>query len=223
MTDHDAELVRGLRELPTTVVSDVLGDLGYDAQVLSLALRPVISTQPSFCGPAFTVSGVVSPETGPDLRKSQAIDEMPAGAVAVWAGNGVEGVCMFGDLLATGMLQRGVVGAVVDGGVRDSVTLAEIVFPVHARYVTPKASTDHWRVQAVNEPVTLPGVLQTSVETAPGDLVLADADGVVVIPAAVASTVLARGSELEQREGAIRDRVLAGESLADVMRDVGRI
>ncbi|MGE0406112.1 MAG: hypothetical protein AB7O65_07425, partial [Candidatus Korobacteraceae bacterium] len=118
----------------TAVIADVFDDIGQLPPILDNNLFPV-KPGSHFAGPAYTIAGESVTWSGSgDRAKLAAIDAMPSGAVAVWAGNDARGVCCFGDLLASAMLARGCAGAVVDGGVRDVAFLRNSNLLVMARY-----------------------------------------------------------------------------------------
>jgi len=212
------------RRTPTTVLSDLLADRGLRAQVVSPTVQAAVGTG-RVAGWAFTVTGgpAAADESGPDLAKAQAIDAMTAGQVAVWAGGDVDEVCLFGDLLAAGQRARGVLAAVVDGGIRDEADIDGTGLVVWARYRTPKASTGIWRVRGWQEPVEVGGTSGGTVRVVPGDLVVADVDGVVVLPADVAAEVVAAAERYADREAVIRARIEAGESMAALVAEFGRL
>jgi regulator of RNase E activity RraA len=132
-------------------------------------------------------------------------------------------VCFFGELISIGMKERGCVGALVDGGVRDVDWIAELDFPVYARYRTPVQSIGRWRVTGSQIPVPMPGATVPEVQVSPGDFVLADADGAIVIPADVIEKVLHRAEELGSREVQIRAELADGLSLSEALAKFGHV
>jgi 4-hydroxy-4-methyl-2-oxoglutarate aldolase len=122
---------------------------------------------------------------------------------------------MFGDLLATSFRARGGVGLVIDAGVRDARTLAEMKFPVWSRAIHARGTVKA-TVGSVNVPVVCAGMLVN-----PGDVVIADDDGVVVVPRERAAGVAAAADAREKKEEANRKRLAAGELGLDIygMRD----
>ena len=103
-------------------------------------------------------------------------------AITVWSGDG-QGICYFGELIAIGMKERGCVGALVDGGIRDVRWLGELGFPVFARYRAPVQSIGRWKVTGWQTSVVLRGATTKWVTVDPGDFILADEDGAIVVPA----------------------------------------
>ncbi len=221
----DASTLEFAAGIPTTLLADSVRDVGHPHQVVSPSIQSVNTTVPRVAGWAYTViGGPREPhEQGPDLAKARAIDGMQPDTIAVWAGGDVEDVCLFGDLLAAGMQVRGVRGIVVDGGVRDVDELDESGLAVYARYRTPKASTGVWRVRGQQEPAELKGTGGVAVGVEPGDLVVADANGVVCIPRSAVADALEAAEARLASEGEIRERVMRGDSVEDIMRDYGRI
>jgi regulator of RNase E activity RraA len=193
----------------TAVVADVFDSLGRTPAVLVETIDPITPDE-GFVGPAFTIGGeqVPSSSTG-DRAKLAAIDEIPRGAVPVWAGNDIRGVCCFGDLLAEAMQARGAAGVVVDGGVRDVAYLRQMGLPVRARFTTPAQAIGRWRVTAHQEPVLVRGAIEDWVKVTPGDIVVADADGVVLVPTAdldlVVGIIRDWAATEQQSRAAIRD------------------
>lgn len=216
------DAIHALREAGTAVVSDVFDELGRRPAVLHEGIRP-LGGRVSFAGPAYTVAGHSEEFDGGDRTKLQAIDEMPAGCVAVWSGGDIRGVCCFGDLLATSMQARGVAGVVVDGGVRDSAFLADLELPIYARYRTPAQGLGRWRVTEVQEPVELAGAIEDRVRIEPGDIVVADDDGIVVIASELVDDVAERAAAWASGEEEAREEIGRGLPLLTALERYGHL
>jgi regulator of RNase E activity RraA len=181
----DSALIDGLRTVPTTVASDAMGRTG----AMSAALRPLFEGA-RLCGPAVTVEL----EVGSNAGVVRALDDVRPGDVVVVDGRGHTDSAVWGGLVCALARRRGAEGAVIDGSIRDSAEQRALRFPVFCRGVTPagppKPATDR-----VNVTIRCGGV-----QVEPGDVILGDDDGVVVIPRARTADVLRRSQELLARE-----------------------
>lgn len=184
------ELVTRYRGLYTGLVLDHLGKHGC----MSPDVKPVWSGA-SLCGPAITCLGA-------DWRiRAMAADLAEPGDVVVVAAGGLREYACFGDMTATAWRSKGIEGVVVDGAARDVVRLRSLGFPVFAREVTPRnfhypAGLDHG---AVNVPVVCAGVY-----VEPGDIVVGDDDGVVVVPRRIAQKIADAATAFLEQENAGR-------------------
>ena len=219
---HDSIRKRYLR-VDTATVADVLDVLGLPDQGLAPGFAPYPAAAGRMGGRAYTIRGRMQRYAGSgDPRKMQAVDGVGPGEVTVWSGEG-RGICFFGELIALGMKRRGCAGALVDGGIRDIGWIAKQRFPVYARYRTPVQSIGRWKVTAWQVPVDMPGATRKRVRVSPGDFVLADVDGVIVIPARVCAKVLAEAERLTKKEIRIRRELDRGASLEDVLHKYGHV
>ena len=214
--------LEALKAAGTAVIADVFDSLHRTPPVLDNCLRP-IGPATVFAGPAYTVTGESVRFTGGDRAKLAAIDNMPAGVVAVWASRCAKGCCCFGDLLASAMRARGCVGAVVDGGVRDTAFLAEFGMPVVARYRTPVQGVGRWRVTGSQVKVWVRGTLEEWLCVSPGDIVVGDSDGQIVIPHEMLEEVTAKVIEWSQIESGSRADIVAGMPLLEALEKYGHL
>ncbi len=206
----------------TTTVSDVLEKVSLPNQALATDLVRLSPNQPKLAGFAYTVRGQMTPYVGPgDPDKMAAIEGMTPGVVSVWAGD-AEGMACFGELLALGMKVRGCTGMVVSGGVRDADGIARHGIPVYSRYRSPVQSITRWKVTGCGIPVAMPGATSKRVSVRPGDFLLGDADGVVVVPAEHIAFVLDEAERITERENRIREEIDGGAALDVVLGRYGR-
>jgi regulator of RNase E activity RraA len=216
-------LRRRYLKMDTATVADVLDVLGLPNQGLAPQFAPYPASAGRMGGWAYTLRGKMTRYSASgDPKKMKAVDGLGRGELAVWSGEG-KGVCFFGELIALGMKRRGCAGALVDGGIRDIEWIARQRFPVYARYRTPVQSIGRWRVTAWQVPVELPGATSARVKVRPGDFVLADADGVIVIPERVAAEVLAEAERLTAREVRIRRDLGRGATLKEMLKKYGHV
>jgi regulator of RNase E activity RraA len=200
------ELAARVAAVYTGAITDVLDRGGYLQQTLPASIRPLREGM-RLAGPAFPVEGRPRPGVGYDesIRTVLAmLGEVPAGHVVVYQTHDVSSAHL-GELSVTSLKGRGCAGAVIDGGCRDVEYILREDFPVFSRYTTPQDCVGRWEVVAVDSAVTIGGV-----RVAPGDYVVADQDGVVVIPAEVVETVLAEAEQLVGTESEIRRAVRDG-------------
>ncbi len=210
-------------KIDTATVADVLDTLGLPHQGLAPEFAPFPASAEKMGGWAYTIRGRMQRYAGSgDPRKMKAVDGVRRGEVTVWSGEG-RGICFFGELIALGMKRRGATGALVDGGIRDIEWIARQRFPVYARYRTPVQSIGRWKVTAWQVPVDMPGATSKRVKVKPGDFVLADPDGVIVIPARVAAKVLAEAERFTRKEVRIRRELGRGATLEEVLERYGHV
>jgi regulator of RNase E activity RraA len=211
-------------KVSTSAISDVLDVMGLMDQALAASFTSMIAGDNRLAGWAYTIQGLLTsyPLTG-DPDKMKAIEEMKPDCISVWSGREVEGVCFFGELLARGMKLKGCKGALVDGGVRDLQPIGALTFPVFARYSTPVQSIGRWKVTSWQVPISLPGATGKSVEVNPGDFVLADLDGVLIIPSSKKEEVLERAERLIHDEERVSADIEKGFSLQEVLSKYGHV
>lgn len=220
----EAEAIRQrYLKIDAATVADVLDTLGYFHQGLAPAFAPFPRDAAKLAGWAYTICGEMRPYSGGgDPDKMKAVDGLKPGCVSVWSGSG-EGICFFGELIALGMKLRGSTGALVDGGIRDIEWIARQKFPVYARYRTPVQSIGRWKVTAWQVPAYLPGATKQHVIVNPGDFVLGDVDGVIVVPYDVVEKVLNEAERLTATEVRIRAELDAGATLEQVLAKYGHV
>ncbi len=205
------------RSLYSAVVADVLDALGLRDQVADVELR-CVSGGRLLIGRAKTTlwEELDQLDPRPYELELKAVDECQPDDVLVAAAGGSRHSGVWGELLSTAARNRGCAGAVVDGAVRDVAKMDEMGFTVFARGTCPRDSLHRQRVCAVDVPVTIGGVA-----IAPGDLLVADADGLVVVPLAVEGEALAKAWEKVSAENRVRDEIRGGMKAGDVFRKYG--
>lgn len=210
-------------KVDTSNVADVLDEMGLLNQGLSAEFSSYSGKTGKLAGFAYTIRGQSTPYgMGGDSEKMTACQGISNDEISVWSGDG-DGTCYFGELIALGLKERGCVGALADGGVRDIAWLNQHDFPVFARYRSPVQSIGRWKVNAWQIPVFIRGATSKHVEVAPGDFILADADGAIAIPAEQIETVLEKAEALTLGETNIRRELANGMTLSDALKTYGHV
>lgn len=199
-TKVDGALVAAFRPVPTAVASDAMGR----TNAMVSAMRPLFEGL-RLCGPAITVAG--SP--GSNEGAIRALDVAAAGDVIVIDARGHTDAAVWGGMLCALARKRGVAGVVVDGAIRDAAEQRSLRFPAFSRAVVP-AGPPRPGPDRVNV-----GIVCGGVHVEPGDLILGDDDGVVVIPRGRAREVLERSRELLAREEEWMAMIERGDSPFD--------
>jgi len=197
------------------VVADVLDKLGYRSQVMRADVRPLFPEAKS-AGFALTVQTVPAREivpAAPYAGELAAVDALQKNDVMVVSRSDWS---FWGELLSTAARYRGCTGVVIDGYTRDTRPIIEMGFPVFCRGIHPADSMGRLDVAAHNVPISCADVLVD-----PGDLVLADYDGVVVIPHAVAEVALKRAEEKVSGENVVRKALEGGMTTAEAFKKFG--
>jgi regulator of RNase E activity RraA len=208
MATRSDVLPRRLARVPTAAIADVLDELGLSRQALPHTIQPL---QPDMrlAGYAFTARG--RPYRGRPRDRDATLRRfltmlgaIPAESVLVLASNDTT-AAHFGELAAEWCRRRRVRGVVVDGATRDAIALGRLRFSTFVRYRSPLHSVPRWRVADWGQPLTIGGV-----RVALGDVVVGDADGVIVVPRRVAHDVLVRAERLVATGTAVRRAVRRG-------------
>lgn len=190
------ELMREFAEFPTPDISDLLNRL-YAVDPL---IRVLTNDRHTVCGPALTVK--VFP--GDNLMVHKSLDVLEPGDVVVVDAGGSTLNAVLGDLISTKAKHRGAAGFVVDGLVRDLPSIQELDFPVFARGTTPIGPL-HRGPGEINFPICLGGVVVN-----PGDLIIGDSTGLVVVPRAISEELLGRLKSHKVSNAAYFDSVKKG-------------
>lgn len=213
------ELIEGFSQVAVASVADavdkVCGHRGY----MDAVIKPRINDK-RICGPAATVLEAATDEFVPPQHALDLIDEAPAGSVIVISiAGGEPEVAVWGGLMTAGAVANRHAGAVLDGGVRDLTEIRrDYDFPVYARSVSPGTTLGRYRTVASQVPVKVGGIL-----VHPGDLIVGDVDGVVVVPIDKAGEVLAMAREIDARELEQAKLIIAEKSLRKGLAKYGRI
>lgn len=209
------EVREKLMRVGSANVANVLLKHGF-RNVMMLGLRPLSGDQPQMVGPAFTLRFIPAREdldsmanyAKNDNLHRVAIEECPSGAVLVIDAGGNLGASSMGDMMAARLKYRGVQGAVTDGGYRDSPAIKEVGLPCYQRENAPPATPIKLHPISIGEPVGCAGVA-----VYPGDVVVGDGDGVVVIPRHLVDEVAADALDAVEYEEFAALHIAKGRSI----------
>ncbi len=219
--DYDrnpALLLDAYRHVEAASVSDAEEQLLHEKHFMSHKIQPIFPTK--FAGTALTVLLRKEENNDPNATAGMlaAIDSGGQGSVYVMKVEDGEDVAGMGGLMGTAMFSRGFAGAVIDGGVRDLPQLKKIGFPVYSTGPVPSTLVSHYRFAAMNQPIEVGG---TKVNA--GDIIVADQDGVVVVPRARAAEVLILAQQLDDKEHSTLPYIEKFHSIVEAVQKFGRI
>lgn len=203
--------------LYSAVVCDALDALGLRNQSPRIQMPPW-TTDAILVGRCATTlwEDMEHAAENPYELELKAVDQCQADDVMICAAYGSMQSALWGELLSTASRNCGCVGAIVDGAVRDVTKLREMTFPVFARGTSPYDSQNRQRVVDLAIPVEIAGV-----NFAPGDLVFADLDGIVVVPQEVEAEAIQRAWEKAHQENRVRDAISGGMRATDAYEQFG--
>lgn len=202
----DPALIARAAEFGIADLHEALGAVAGRMSLMSPGMRPIASGQ-RLCGPAVTAWNY----PGDNLMIHAALNVAGKGDVLVFTNGGSAQGALWGDVACGFAVKKGVAGAVVHGGCRDTDAIRDLGFPVWSTAI----SVEHPEKRgpgAVNVPVVVDGVL-----VEPGDIIAADADGVLVIPRSLLAHTIERAEARAESEKVFRSRIAGGEKLIDIL------
>lgn len=218
MTAPDPSTIDVLKGVGTPTIANVLLRHGLRRTMMQ-GVRPLDSDQPPLAGVAYTLRFIPSREDLDSLAQyaeptnlhRRAIEECPAGAVLVIDANGRTDASSMGDLMARRLRSRGGAGVVTDGGFRDMAGIVDTGLPCFQRAPAAPATPTALHPVALNEPIGCGGVA-----VYPGDLIVGDRDGVVVVPAHLVGEIATAAHEALQYESFAEQEIDRGRSIFEV-------
>jgi regulator of RNase E activity RraA len=215
---NPVEMLSGYRHVEVASVSDAEEQLFGQRMYMSHRMQSLFPAK--FAGYALTVRLAKQENHDPDALNGmlEAIDSGKPDSVYVMSIEDGENIAGMGGLMGTAMSARNFSGAVIDGGVRDVAYLRKIGFPVYATGIVPSTSVGHYRFAGQNVSVTCDGV-----PVAPGDIIAADQDGVVVVPRKNAAEVLIRAQQLDFEEHSMYSWIEKLKSITAAVKQFHRL
>lgn len=211
MTNQTPSFADRLGVCYTGAVYDVLRSKGFATQTLPKDIRPLNASQ-KLAGPVFTIEGRRDDSLDAHqslLRWCELLSKAPSETVLVCQPND-NSLAFMGELSSETLRYKRVFGYIFDGGCRDSAFIEASGFPVFCKYFTPVDVVGRWATTALGQPIEIGGVTIST-----GDYVLADRDGVVVIPGAIAEQVIQETEEVLRKENLVRKAILEGVDPVD--------
>jgi len=205
-------------QLYSAVVADALDQLGFRHQSPRVSLPPLTTSDSVLVGRCKTTlwADMAHVDPRPYELELKAVDECGPNDVLIAAAGGSMRSGIWGELLTTAALNTGCVGAIVDGAIRDVSKISSMNFPVFARGTCVYDSLNRQRVIDIDVNVEIDGIC-----FAPRDLVIADRDGIVVIPQSVEEETLHLALAKVQGENTVRDAIRQGMKATDAFRKYG--
>jgi regulator of RNase E activity RraA len=218
LSGDDASILDGYRHVEVASISDAMEKVTGKKVYMSHRMRPIFPAK--FAG--FAVTVLLKKEANRDPHALDgmltAIDQGAPNSVYVMVVEDGSDIAGMGGLMGTAMSARNFSGAVIDGGVRDVAYLQKIGFPVFGLGIVPSTSVGHYRFAGANIPVTCDGVVVNA-----GDIIAADADGVVAVPRASAAEVLKVAQDMDFKEHSMYATIEKLKSIVEAVKQFGRL
>lgn len=212
----DEELLSRYEQLYTGAISDVLREFALLDQALPGHIKP-LRPERTVAGLAFTVKSAPNVKiTGEMTFRTQMLTELPKNTIVTWDTSGDEKATLWGGVMTATAVGLGVKGAVIDGGIRDTHQILEKDFPVFYKHRIPNGSLGRCLITHYQIPIKIGDVV-----IKPGDIILGDIDGVVVVPRDIAFDVLVRAEEIKANEKKIFSWVAEGQTIHQITEKGG--
>jgi regulator of RNase E activity RraA len=211
------ELIEGFRSIGTSMLGDIMDEMGLSGVVSGLK---AVEQGTKLVGPAVTVkevSGIVGTYTLGDFPISRVIDLAQPGDVLVFDNGGKE-ISTWGGLASNAAKMKGIAGVVVDGGCRDADEIAASHLPVFSRHITPTTGKTRIKILEVNGTIQCGGV-----RARPGDIIVADRTGIVIIPQKWASDILEKARKMEKSEEEFVEGLKKGKTFGEMQNRTGQL
>lgn len=221
------EMGERFKKIASATVYDVLDKMGYSYQTLDLGIQPLRENM-RIAGSAFTVQGHRAPDK---LEEKVLIEIFERIYTAVYSGcvivvnpeKGSEGMGVFGEMTSWCLKQHGAKGILIDGGIRDRMGLLSIPdWPVFVHYTSHIESNGRFMADKFQVPIIITGQLKKQIKVMPGDFIVGDCDGTLVIPQEITEDVLIKSEEVWKAECNTKRELATGVPFKEVYAKYGR-
>jgi regulator of RNase E activity RraA len=215
------KLLQKILRIPTTSLSDALDSIGIRG-FMDYSIKPRTCNK-KIVGPAVTIKDRPSNRKVTPIKALEAIENAPKGAILVRSIENVDcdeasNIALFGGIMAYASKAKELGGAVLDGGVRDLAECRMLAFPIFSRSVVPTNSVGRTEVVEINVPIFCGGVF-----VKPGDIIVGDEDGVIVIPKEKVEEVVDLALKIEETEKKIAEELPKSSSILTVIKKYSRL
>lgn len=200
----------------TAAINDVLRELGLIYQTLPHTIQGLTHDM-RVAGIAFTIKGSKNLKIEDEMpERARMLDAITPGSVCIWDTSNDDESAQWGEIMTMAAKARGARGAIVDGGVRDTNRVLEQDFPVFARFRSSNGMLGRFRMIGYQMPIKVGDVL-----IHPGDVIMGDIDGVIVVPRKLAMDVLVKAEAIRDNEHEIKRMVLSGLGATEIVKRGG--
>lgn len=205
------QIIKRLKELDTTCVSDAMDRLGIEC--CALGIKPIRFGQ-KICGQAFTVQYVSCEEKQGTV--GDFLDDVQPGQVIVIANNGRSDCTVWGDIMSRNACDKGIAGTVIDGVCRDITSILAYGYPIFSKGYYMRTGKDRVCASAINATVRI-----SDISVSPGDIIFGDDNGVIVIPCGIAEQAVEVAEAIDQTERRIFELIAEGCPLREARKLTG--
>lgn len=212
----EKEICDRYEKVTTAMVNDVLREMNILYQTLPVNILP-LREEMKVAGIAFTLKGSKNLDITDEMeQRAQMLEAIEPDSICVWDTCGDDESAQWGEIMTMASIKRGCRGAIVDGGVRDTDMVLAQNFPVWCKYRTSNGMMGRFRMIGWQVPIQI-----GQVQIFPGDILLGDIDGVIVVPRKLAYEVLVRAEEIRDNEVEIKEMVNSGMKPTEVVANGG--
>ena len=212
----EKELCDRYEQVTTAMVNDVLREMNILYQTLPVNILP-LREEMKVAGIAFTLKGSKNLDITDEMeQRAQMLEAIEPDSICVWDTCGDDESAQWGEIMTMASIKRGCRGAIVDGGIRDTDMVLAQNFPVWCKYRTSNGMMGRFRMIGWQMPIQV-----GQVQIFPGDILLGDIDGVIVVPRKLAYEVLVRAEEIRDNEVEIKEMVNSGMKPTEVVANGG--